>query len=123
MSLIEGKCPQCQSELNVNSYNVNCTKCRFQADYGEEEIRRDLSPGLLQALLLLASHAGKVSLVYASLRDLSTDRKQDRVINHPNFDKKEYQRLLNYYNNLAQECADKIDLEEAKKVFAEILEG
>lgn len=62
-----------------------------------------LSPRELKSLLLLASHAGKVVLVYASLKGIPHAR-TEVMLKNPLFEKKEYMKLLEFYNSLAQKC-------------------
>ncbi len=59
----------------------------------------------LKSLLMLASHAGKVILVYAKLRNIPISKTED-ITSHPAFSKTEYQKLLGFYNNLARKCSD-----------------
>ncbi len=97
--MIRGKCPECGNELDVIFYLALCPECHFTATLGVG----GLTPKEHKALLLLASHAGKVILVYATLKNIPGGSTQT-IMNDANFDKTEYQELLNFYNGLAHKC-------------------
>lgn len=63
----------------------------------------DLTPVEEESLLLLASFAGKVIWVYARLKGIKCEEAEE-VKDDPKFEKKEYLKLLSYYNNLARKC-------------------
>lgn len=63
----------------------------------------ELTSKELQALVLLASHAGKIILVYAYLQNIPESR-SETIQRHRRFQHKEYQKLLNFYNALARKC-------------------
>jgi hypothetical protein len=86
--------------MELSFYLAVCPGCHFTAGMGSGS---GLTPKEHQALLLLASHAGKVILVYADLRQIAENSTQ-AIMHHPSFNKSEYQQLLSFYNSLADKC-------------------
>lgn len=114
--LFEGKCPECQSQMELLSYIGVCPKCRFTAC--REGKGLDLSPKEIAALLLLASHAGKVILVYAKIKGIPHNNTND-IMADSAFSKKEYHALLTLFNQLAVK-AEKVLLENYSQMIQEI---
>ena len=71
------------------------------ARFGDNRI--GLTDKDVKALLLLALKSGKVVLVYAALKKIPYD-KTAKIMSHPDFTKKEYHKLLNFYDGLAKKC-------------------
>ncbi|NUM35764.1 MAG: hypothetical protein HUU50_14555 [Candidatus Brocadiae bacterium] len=102
--------------MEVEHYHAHCPSCHFTANLGI----LGLSPRELRSLLLLASQAGKVILVYASLKGIPASRTEE-MQRHPEFEKKEYMKLLEFYNSLAQKCESVLEKQGVPITIQEIL--
>ena len=100
--LIEGQCPDCKSALEIPQYNAYCPHCDFSAQKGSGSIG-EFSERELDALVRLAAHAGKVILIYASLRGIP-ETNTANITKHPSFRRSEYLRLLSYYRAIMNSC-------------------
>ena len=56
---------------------------------------------------LLSAHGGRVIMVYGTLKDIEYKKSQD-ILRHPRYRRSEYQRLLNFYNAIAEKSAENI---------------
>ena len=117
IALVEGKCPHCDAELIIDQYRCNCPHCQFSANRGSGST---LSEPEENSLLLLAAHAGKVILVYATVKNIEAERTAE-IMAHPDFQRGEYQRLLNHYNALAAKCSQLMRRREI--TLNQLLEG